>query len=452
MIKKLLIANRGEIACRIIRTCRRMGIQTIAVYSEADERARHVQDADEAYLLGGARVNESYLNVDKLLEIAKNAGADAVHPGYGLLSENAVFAKRCEDEGLPFVGPDARAIQAMGDKVKARATMERAGVPVIPGSSGCANEEEAVQEASRIGYPVMLKAAAGGGGIGIDVVRNEEECRKAFVSNAKKANMFFGDSEIFVEKYLENPRHIEIQVLADGERTLAFGERDCSVQRRHQKVIEEAPSPYLTETRREEMCQMAIQAAEAISYVNAGTVECLVDEDGSFYFLEMNTRLQVEHPVTEEIFGIDLVEWQLRITSGEKLAMKQEDLSFSGHAIEARLYAEDPVRFFPSPGTITAFEKPEADYIRHECPLEVGTVITPFYDPMIAKIIVSGKSRQQAVERMQKALASYRVEGIKTNLPLLLAVCKHKAFLEGEATTRFIETYKNELITGEKIK
>lgn len=453
MIRSILIANRGEIASRIIRTCKQMGLRSVAVYSDADQYAEHVQLADEAFHIGASRVHESYLNQERILEVAKQAKVDAIHPGYGLLSEQASFAENCRASGLTFIGPSAEAIALMGDKLQARHTMINAGIPVVPGSATLSSIEEAIEEANRIGYPVMLKAASGGGGIGIDLCYSDDDCRTSFEKNRKKAAMFFGDGSLYLEKKIENPRHIEVQILADHEGTvLTFGERDCSIQRRHQKVLEEAPATFLTNETRQKMSEMALQAAKAIDYKNAGTIECLVDEDGMFYFLEMNTRLQVEHPVTEEVFGIDLVEWQIRIANGEKLEWKQEDVTPSGHSIEVRIYAEDPIRFLPSPGTIQEIIKPEADFIRHECPVKTGSVITPFYDPMIAKLIVTGTNRDDAIGKLTDALNTYSITGIKTNLETLRGICQHPVFKRGEAQTSFIQQYGSDLVKLEEEK
>lgn len=443
MIGKLLIANRGEIASRIIRTCRRLGIRTVAVYSDADASAPFVKQADEAFPIGGTHVRESYLNMDAILKAAKESGAEAVHPGYGLLSENAEFARRCLEAGLVFVGPAPDAIAMMGSKIASREAMERAGVPIIPGVSRSLEDvEEALEAAETIGYPVMLKASAGGGGVGIQIVRGPDELRQTFESNRKRAAAIFGDGTVYMEKVLANPRHVEIQVLADHHgRVIHLGERECSVQRRHQKIVEEALSPFLDEASRERMGQAAVNAARAISYRNAGTIEFLVDEDKNFYFLEMNTRLQVEHPVTEEITGLDLVEQQIRIACGEPLGLSQEDVRFLGHAIEARIYAEDPRTFFPSPGTVTKLSLPEGPGVRHELAIGEGSVVTPFYDPMIAKLIVHAEDRQTAIERMIRALEEYRIEGLKTNLPLLRGVLAHEAFRQGRATTDFVSQY-----------
>ncbi|MDR6997697.1 acetyl-CoA carboxylase biotin carboxylase subunit [Neobacillus niacini] len=446
MFKKVLIANRGEIAGRVMRTCKALGIQTVAVYSEADKDALHVKAADEAYLLGEARVSESYLNIDKIIEIARESGAEAIHPGYGLLSENAEFANRCKKEGIVFIGPSPEVISKMGSKIEARKLMQLAGVPVVPGiTSPLADVEEAVETAKNIGYPVMLKASAGGGGIGMQIVRSEEEIRKAFEGNQKRAVSFFGNGEMFIEKYVENPRHIEIQILADGNgNTVYLWERECSIQRRHQKVVEEAPSPFLDEVIRSKMGEAAVRAAQSIGYKNAGTIEFLVDENKNFYFLEVNTRLQVEHPVTEEITGLDLVAEQLRIAYGESIPFKQSDIKRDGHAIEVRIYAEDPKTFFPSPGKITKFVLPEGQGIRHELGVSEQSVVTPFYDPMIAKLVVKGKDRNEAIEILKDALSRYEVEGIKTNIPMLQKVVEHDSFVTGETTTNFVEKYLQE--------
>ncbi|OKL36783.1 acetyl-CoA carboxylase biotin carboxylase subunit [Domibacillus mangrovi] len=443
MFTKVLVANRGEIAVRIMRTCKSLGISTIGVYSEADAEAPHVKMADEAYLIGGPRVAESYVNIDKILEVARLSKVEAIHPGYGLLSENAEFARRCEQEGLIFIGPSSEVISRMGSKIESRKTMEEIGVPVVPGITyPLVDAEEAVQVADRIGYPVMLKASAGGGGIGMQIVRSADEIRKAFGGNQKRATDFFGDGAMYVEKYVDNPRHIEIQILADGfGNTVYLWERECSVQRRHQKVVEEAPSSFLDEVTRIKMGEASVKAAKSIGYRNAGTIEFLVDADKNFYFLEMNTRLQVEHPVTEEITGLDLVAEQLRIAAGDSLNIIQSDVKLDGHAIEVRIYAEDPKTFFPSPGTITKLVLPEGPGIRHELAVSDKSIVTPFYDPMIAKLVIKGKDRNEAINRLQFALAHYQVQGIKTNIPLLQEVAAHSAFRSGDTTTNFVEKY-----------
>ncbi|MBB5172276.1 acetyl-CoA carboxylase biotin carboxylase subunit [Texcoconibacillus texcoconensis] len=443
MFEKVLIANRGEIACRIIRTCKKHGISTVAIYSEADIDSPHVKMASEAYLVGKPRVNESYLNIDKILEIAQEAGVDAIHPGYGLLSENTTFANRCEEAGIRFIGPDSSVIARMGSKVEARKAMVEAGIPVVPGiARPLLDVEDAVELAKEMNFPVMLKASAGGGGIGMQIARDEDELRKAYEGNQKRATDFFGDGTMFIEKCIENPRHIEIQVLADGEgNTIYLWERDCSIQRRNQKVVEEAPSIFLDEETKVKMGETAVKAAKALNYTNAGTIEFLVDEQKNFYFLEMNTRLQVEHPVTEEITGIDLVEEQLKIAAGEKLSFAQSDVKREGHAIEVRIYAEDPKTFFPSPGKITTFLPSKKPYVRNECAVSEGSVVTPHYDPMIAKLIVKGKDREEAIEYLLHALDDYKVEGIKTNIPMLQEVIGHEAFKNGDVTTKFITKY-----------
>lgn len=443
MFQKVLIANRGEIARRIIRTCKRLGIQTVAIYSKADETSLHVREADESYCVGEPPVNQSYLNIDAILAAAKESGAEAIHPGYGLLSENAGFAKRVEQEGLVFIGPTSEVIEAMGSKLEARKRMASAGVPIIEGvNEAMASATEAAEVAAKIGYPVMLKASAGGGGIGMQVVHDEAELLKAFEGNQKRAESFFGDGTMFVEKFIAEPHHIEVQVLADQHgHTIPVFERECSVQRRNQKVVEEATSPFISAETREKMLDAAVAAASSIGYTNAGTIEFLVDANEQFYFLEMNTRLQVEHPVTEEISGLDLVEWQLKIASGEELTIERSQLTIHGHAIEVRIYAEDPVRFFPSPGTITKLVLPQGSGIRHEAGVEEGSVVTPFYDPMIAKLITTGTTRDEAVTRMQQALADYVVEGIKTNIPMLRDVVAHPEFKAGRTTTKFVEQY-----------
>lgn len=443
MFKKILIANRGEIACRVIRTCKSMGIQTVAIYSKADAQAPHVQQADEAYLVGGARVNESYLNIDKIFEVAKEAKIDAIHPGYGLLSENPLFAERCEKEGIVFIGPSSKVIAQMGSKIEARKAMEKAGVPVVPGtSSPLADASEAVEMADQMGYPVILKASAGGGGIGMQIVHHADELTKVFSGNQKRATDFFGDGAMYLEKCIENPHHIEVQILADGDgNTIHLWERECSIQRRHQKVVEEAPSPFLDKETRLKIGEIAVKAARSIGYRNAGTLEFLLDEQKNFYFLEMNTRLQVEHPVTEEITGLDLVEEQIKIANGKQLTIKQEDVQLKGHAIEVRIYAEDPVRFFPSPGTITHFRLPPGDTLRHELAIAEGSVVTPFYDPMIAKLIAKGETRSEAIRHLEKALAVYEIEGIKTNIPMIQKVVAHEQFRAGITTTNFVAQY-----------
>ncbi|WP_299088418.1 acetyl-CoA carboxylase biotin carboxylase subunit [uncultured Metabacillus sp.] len=445
MFKRILIANRGEIAVRIMRTCKLLGIYTIGVYSQADSDAPHVKLADEACFLGGPRVAESYLNIDKILEVALQTKAEAIHPGYGLLSENPEFARRCEELGIVFIGPSHNVIALMGSKIEARKAMETAGIPVVPGKSfPLTDAEEAIAAAKQIGYPVMLKASAGGGGIGMQIVKSDDEIRKAFEGNQKRAKDFFGDGSMYVEKYIEHTRHIEIQILADGAgNTIYLWERECSIQRRHQKVVEEAPSPFLDEIVRQKMGEAAVTAAKSIGYKNAGTIEFLVDEQKQFYFLEMNTRLQVEHPVTEEITGLDLVAEQLRIATGGTLTITQGDVKKDGHAIEVRIYAEDPKTFYPSPGKITKLNIPQGSGIRHELGIHEASMVTTYYDPMIAKLVVKGKERDEAIDKLQAALSKYEIQGIKTNIPMLQRVAEHPKFRSGDTTTAFIDKYIN---------
>lgn len=441
-IKTVLIANRGEIARRIMRTCRDKGIRTIAVHSEADVDMPFVQEADVAVCIGPPPVAQSYLNMEAILTVAKEHQADAIHPGYGLLSENGTFARRCAEEGIVFIGPDPAVMEAMGDKIRARAAMVEAGVPVVPGYDGSIpTAEEACRIAGQIGYPVMLKASAGGGGIGMQICRNEEEIMKAFQSAKGRAKAYFGNDAMFIEKYIENPHHIEVQIAGDEQGTIVhLLERECSIQRRHQKVIEESPSPFLDRAMREAICTAAVRAAQAVHYTGVGTVEFIMGEDKAFYFLEMNTRLQVEHPVTESITGIDLVELQFMIAEGNPLPFAQEDVVAHGHAIEMRIYAEDPHTFFPSPGTIDAYVPPEGEGIRIDDAVRSGTTISPFYDPMIGKLITSGTTREEALRRARKAVQQYEITGIKTNLSMLADVLADERFAAGTYTTSFVET------------
>jgi acetyl-CoA carboxylase biotin carboxylase subunit len=443
MFRKILIANRGEIALRVIRTCKRLGIRTVAIYSEADHDALHRWAADEAYLVGGPRVAESYLNAERILEIAREASVEAIHPGYGFLSENAEFARRCEEAGFVFIGPDPGVIEKMGSKIEARKAMIEAGVPVVPGiAEALPGLEESAELARRIGYPVMLKASAGGGGIGMKRVDGEAQFAAAFEETSRRARQYFGSGEVYLEKWIEKPRHIEVQILADRHgNTVHLWERECSIQRRHQKIVEEAPSPFLDEDTRRRLCESAVRAAKSLGYSNAGTIEFLVDQDRNFYFLEMNTRLQVEHPVTEQITGLDMVEWQLRIAAGERLPFRQEDIIREGHAIETRIYAEHPETFFPSSGTIAKLTLPRGDRIRIERGVMEGSVVTPYYDPMLIKLIVSGKDRAGCIRDLQAALANFTVEGIHTNLPLLGRIVRHPAFESGTLTTSFLEDH-----------
>ncbi len=443
MFEKILIANRGEIARRIIRTCKRLKIQTVAVYSEVDAEGLHVREADEAYCIGKPPVAQSYLNMERILEVAKESGADAIHPGYGLLSENANFARRCTEEGLVFIGPSADVIASMGSKLEARKTMKAAGVPIVEGvETAVRDSAEAIEIASRLGYPIMLKASAGGGGIGMQLVEDDEELAKAFEGNQKRAQSFFGDGTMYMERFIANPHHVEVQIIADhAGNVVPLFERECSIQRRNQKVVEEAPSPFITEETRLRMLDASIQAVKHIGYVNAGTIEYLVDAEQNFYFLEMNTRLQVEHPVTEEITKLDLVEEQLKVAAQQPLTFTRDSIQKQGHAIEVRIYAENPTTFFPSPGMITALELPTGEGIRHECGVETGSMVTPFYDPMISKLVVWGDTRAIACERLIQALKAYKVEGIQTNISMLLKTVTHEQFLKGHTTTKFVEEY-----------
>jgi len=440
-MRKVLIANRGEIARRIIRTCKAEGIGTVAVYSDADRDLPFVREADEAVHIGPPPVPHSYLNAEAIIKAAKSTGADAIHPGYGLLSENEAFARRVQEEGIVFIGPAPEVIGQMGDKLTARRVMLAAGVPVVPGcEEPAATVDEAAGVAASIGYPVMLKASAGGGGIGMQICRDEDSLRQAYQSLRSRAKAYFGNDAMYVEKYVERPRHIEVQIAGDQHGTvLHLLERECSIQRRHQKVLEESPSPFLDAKTRERLCQSAVRAAEAVGYTGVGTVEFIVDEDKNFYFLEMNTRLQVEHPVTEEMTGLDLVLLQLAIAKGEPLSIGQADVQAKRHAIELRVYAEDPVSFLPSPGTITLYQPPEMEHVRIDDGVESGAQVTPFYDPMIAKVIISGQTREEALQRAAEAMRNFQIVGIKTNIPFLREVLADERFRQGNYTTWFVQ-------------
>jgi acetyl-CoA carboxylase biotin carboxylase subunit len=451
-IKKILIANRGEIAVRVMRACRELGIATVAIYSDADRAALHVRTADEAYPVGPPPARESYLDMQKVLDVAKKSGADAIHPGYGFLSEKADFARACAEAGVIFIGPPADAIDAMGDKTRARQKMMAAGVPVVPGDNGPTGRgfpsaESALESAKKIGLPVMLKASAGGGGKGMRLVDDEKKFVAAYQGAQREAKSAFGDDAVYLEKAVIRPRHVEIQVFADAHgNTVHLFERDCSIQRRHQKVIEEAPSPAVTPELRAKMGAVAVKAAAAVSYVGAGTCEFLLSEDGNFYFLEMNTRLQVEHPVTEMITQRDLVRLQIAVANGEKLPFTQEDLKVHGAAIECRIYAEDPIKFLPSPGKIVQYRQPHGPYVRDDSGIYEGSEISVFYDPMISKLITWGATRAEAIERMERALMEYRVGGIKTNLAFHRRVLREPDFRAGKYSTAYIESHK-ELLT-----
>ena len=442
MFKKILIANRGEIAVRIARACRELGIATVAVFSDADQGALHVRRADEAHNIGPAPASESYLRIEKVLEIARLTGADAIHPGYGFLSENARFARACEEAGIKFIGPSAASMEMMGSKTRARQSMEAAGVPFVPGTSkGLESYEQAEQVASRLGYPIMLKAAAGGGGKGMRLVHNREQLRAALEGAKSEAQRAFGDDEVYVEKAIVNPRHIEMQILADEHgNTVYLGERECSIQRRHQKVLEESPSTVVDAEMRKRMGGTAVRVARAAKYANAGTIEFLVDQEKNFYFLEMNTRLQVEHPVTESVTGLDLVNLQIHIANGEKLPFSQADVKMQGHAIECRVYAEDPEnQYFPSPGTITGLAEPGGPGVRVDSGVYEGWKVPIDYDPLLAKLICYGPDRAVAIARMQRALREYYVAGIKVNLDLFKTILKDEDFQAGKLDTGYLE-------------
>ena len=442
MFKKILIANRGEIAVRVIRACHEMGIAAVAVYSDVDRAALHVRKADEAYPIGAAAASESYLSIQKILDVAARSGADAIHPGYGFLSENAKFARACAEAGVKFIGPTAAAMVAMGSKTQARQAMERAGVPIVPGTSrGLESFEQAEQVAARIGYPVMLKAAAGGGGKGMRLVHAPEELKSALEGARSEAERSFGDGEVYIEKAIVNPRHIEMQILADEHgNTVYLGERECSIQRRHQKVVEEAPSPIVDADMRRRMGEVAVRVAQAAGYTNAGTVEFLVDAQKNFYFLEMNTRLQVEHPVTELVTGLDLVHLQIRIAAGERLPFTQNEIQIRGHAIECRIYAEDPDNnYFPSPGKITLLLAPSGPGIRRDSGMYEGWTVPMDYDPLLAKLIGYGSDRDQAIGRLTRALNEYFVGGIKTNLSLFRRILRDAEFRAAKLDTGFLD-------------
>lgn len=443
-MQKILIANRGEIALRIIRTCRELGIETVAVYSDADQDLPFVKEADSAFRIGEPPVQKSYLNAEEILRLAKAENVEAIHPGYGFLSENAEFARKVIDAGLIFIGPSPDTIERMGDKIVARSMMEAAGVPVVPGSElGVKSLEEAMELAGNIGYPVMLKASGGGGGIGMVLCENEQALTKNFDSTKGRAKAYFGTDEVFIEKYIRNARHVEVQIFGDAHGNLVhLFERDCSIQRRHQKVIEEAPSPFLKDEARQKMYETAVKAAEAVNYINAGTVEFIVDENENFYFLEMNTRLQVEHPITETITGLDLVKWQILVARGEKLPLHQGEIERTGWAIEFRLYAEDPVRFLPSPGKITEFSWMDAEGVRVDSGYASGSAVTPYYDPMIAKCIVGGKTRAEAIRLGKEFFTTLKVEGIKSNAPLFAEILNEKGFQSGNYTTAYLTDRK----------
>ena len=442
MLKKVLIANRGEIAVRIIRACREMGIRTVAVYSEADKNALHTTLADEAICIGPAPSNKSYLNVKAILEAACLTGADSIHPGFGFLSENANFAKICEEMGIKFIGPNYKLIELLGNKSRAKETMKRAGVPVVPGSDGLIySKEQALNLAEQIKYPVMLKASAGGGGRGIRIAYSKEELEKEYDIVKQEAKVAFNDDSLYLEKFVENPRHVEIQILADEHgNCIHLGERDCSIQRRNQKVLEETPSAILDEETRKKMGETAVKAVKEIGYSNAGTIEFLVDKNRDFYFMEMNTRVQVEHPVTEMVTGVDIIKEQIKIASGEKLTYKQEDIKFEGHSMEVRINAENPDKnFMPCPGTITGLHVPGGNGIRVDTAIYSGYTVPPTYDSMLAKLIVHGKNREESIAKMKSAVAEFVVEGITTNIDFLLKILENENFKTNNYDTSFIK-------------
>jgi acetyl-CoA carboxylase biotin carboxylase subunit len=441
MFKKILVANRGEIAVRVIRACRELGIRSVAVYSEVDRAALHVLKADEAYPIGPAPAAESYLNIQNILDAAVLSGAEAIHPGYGFMSENAQFARACRDAGIKFIGPSPESIELMGSKTRARRQMEKVGIRFVPGTSrGLESLARTAESAATLGYPVMLKAAAGGGGKGMRLVANESELASAFEAARSEAQRAFGDDEIYLEKAIVNPRHIEMQVLADEHGNYVYlGERECSIQRRHQKVLEESPSPAVDRAMRRGMGEVAVSAAKAAAYTNAGTIEFLVDTENNFYFLEMNTRLQVEHPVTELVTGLDLVHLQIRIAAGEKLPLAQEDIQMRGHAIECRVYAEDPDNnFFPSPGQITALKEPSGPGIRIDSGIYPGWNVPLDYDPLLSKLIAYGENRQQTIARIKRAIDDYLISGVRTNLSLFQRILQDSAFVSGNLDTGFL--------------
>ena len=443
MFRKILIANRGEIAVRVIRACREMGIRTAAIFSEADRESLHVRFADEAYLVGPAPSIESYLKIDRIIDIAKKSGAEAIHPGYGFLSENPDFAEACQQAGIVFIGPSPESMKAMGNKVYARELMSKSGVPVVPGTSNLPDNIEEIREmASAIGYPVIVKASAGGGGKGMRIVEDQESLDGSIRAARSEAQSAFGDSSIYMEKYFSAPRHIEVQILADlhGQIVHLF-ERECSVQRRHQKLVEESPSPVVDEKTRQKIGQIAVKAAQAANYTCAGTIEFLRSDKGDFYFMEVNARLQVEHPVTEMITGVDLVKEMIKVAKGEKLPFKQEDLDMRGAAIECRIYAEDPANnFMPSPGLIKSLRIPEGPGIRHDSGIYSGYEIPVHYDPLIAKVIAWGENREEAIMRMGRSLEEYSIQGVRSTVPFHRELLRDRSFLNGDYNTSFIQT------------
>ncbi|MGE3152497.1 MAG: acetyl-CoA carboxylase biotin carboxylase subunit [Nitrospiraceae bacterium] len=443
MFKKILIANRGEIAVRVVRACKELGIKTVAIHSEADTGALHTRLADEHVCVGPPEDSLSYRNIPNVLSAAEVTGVDAIHPGYGFLSENAHFAEVCESIGIKFIGPTSENIALMGDKAKAREIVAKRGLPVTPGSPGVLNnEQDALEAAKKIGFPVIIKAAAGGGGRGMRVVNKTDELERAFQAAQAEAKATFGNDGVYLERYFIEPRHIEVQILADQKgRIVHLGERDCSIQRRHQKLLEETPSPGVDDRLRREIGRVAVEAMRAIQYRNAGTVEFLLDKDQNFFFMEVNTRIQVEHPITEMVTGIDLIKEQIRIAAGLPLTLKQQDIQIAGHSIECRINAEDPERFTPSPGLITRYRPPGGFGVRVDSAMESNTLVVPHYDSMIAKLIVHGRDRQEALARMRRALAEFVIEGIKTTIPLHLRILTNPDFEKGYVSTNFLERF-----------
>ncbi|MBD3413284.1 MAG: acetyl-CoA carboxylase biotin carboxylase subunit [Candidatus Aminicenantes bacterium] len=449
MFKKILIANRGEIAVRIIRACRELGITPVAVYSDVDSKALHVKLSIEAYPLGGSKPSESYLNIDKIIDAAKKSNAEAIHPGYGFLAENPIFVRRCEDEGLTFIGPSSEPIRIMGNKTEARQKMVKAGVPVIPGTlEPLSGEKDLIENSEKIGFPLLLKASAGGGGKGLRLVKDQKELLSSFRMARSEAESSFGDSSVYMEKYIQEPHHIEVQILADSQgQVISLGERECSIQRRYQKIIEETPSPFLKPETREKMEQVAVEAARAVGYQNAGTVEFVVDGDQNFYFLEMNTRLQVEHPVTEMVTGIDIVKSQIEIASGKRCEFSQQDVVSRGASLECRIYAEDPYHgFMPSPGKIRKLRPPSGGLgIRYDNGTYEGYEVPVDYDPLLSKLITWGTNREEAIRRMQRALSEYQVYGIVTIIPFFKRILTHPDFFKGNYNTHFLEGLEKQM-------
>lgn len=454
LFKKILIANRGEIALRIIRACRELGIKTVAVYSEADKESLHVKLADEAICIGPANPQQSYLNIPAILSAAEITDAEAIHPGYGFLSENPHFAEACITSGITFIGPTPENIRIGGDKAKARTILKRKGIPVVPGSDGPINSEEmADRVVKRIGFPVIIKASAGGGGKGMRIVREESEFEQAFHMAQREAFAAFGNGELYIEKYISSIRHIEVQILADSKgNVIHLGERECSIQRRHQKLLEEAPSPALTEKQRKKIGDFAVRAARAIKYRNAGTFEFIVDGEGNVYFIEINTRIQVEHPVTELITGIDIIKEQIKIAAGYELGLRQSDIKINGWAIECRINAEDPERFIPSPGKITFLSLPGGPGVRVDTAIYPGYTVPPYYDSMIAKLIVYGKNRQEAIKRMARAIDEFMIDGVKTTIPFHKKLLNNPQFIEGQYSTSFVEEMNSSNLLKEVVQ